>query len=153
MQLAARLGAAMSAAEIDGLQAALRAEHSAIWGYGIVGASVGLDARLAVRDVEGAHRAQRDELADLIRLRGAEPDPAEANYELPFPVADLAGALQLAALLEAGIAQGYAFAISQAESQRAKVFALAALIDAALRQTTWQQQSGTTPASPEFPGL
>ncbi len=143
----------MSEGEIEGLQAAMRAEHSAIWGYGIVGASVGLDARLAVRDVDAAHRAERDELADLIRLRGAEPDPAEANYELPFPVAEPAVALQLAALLEAGVAQGYAFAISRAKSQRAKGFALAALIDAALRQTMWQQQSGTMPASPEFPGL
>lgn len=143
----------MSAAEIEGLQAALRAEHGAIWGYGVVGASIGLDARVAVRDVEAAHRAGRDQVADLIRLRGAEPDPAEANYELPFPVADPAGALQLAALLEAGVAQGYGFAISRADSQRAKAFSLSRLIDAALRQTTWQQQSGTMPASPGFPGL
>lgn len=143
----------MSTAEIEGLQAALRAEHSAIWGYGVVGAAVSLEARPAVRDVDSAHRAGRDELADLIRLRGADPDPAEASYELPFPVADPTGALQLAALLEDGVAQGYAFAISQADSQRAKAFSLAALIDAALRQTTWRQLSGSTPISPEFPGL
>lgn len=143
----------MKTAEIEGLQAALRAEHSAIWGYGIVGASVSMETRVAVRDVDAAHRARRDELADLIRLRGAEPDPAEASYELPFPAAGPAGALELAALLEAGVAQGYAFAISRADSQRAKAFSLAALTDAALRQTTWQQLAGIAPASPEFPGL
>lgn len=143
----------MSTAEIEGLQAALRAEHSAIWGYGVVGAAVSPETRPAVRDVDAAHRAGRDELADLIRLRGADPDPAEASYELTFPVADQAGGLRLAALLEAGVAQGYAFAISRADSQRAKAFSLAALTDAALRQTTWQQRSGTTPFSPEFPGL
>ncbi|MDQ4036769.1 MAG: ferritin-like domain-containing protein [Actinomycetota bacterium] len=143
----------MSEQEVEGLQAALRAEHSAIWGYGVVGAAVSPEARQSVRDVEAAHRAGRDELADLIRLRGADPEPAEVSYELPFPVADAGGGLRLAAELESGVARGYAYAIAQADSQRAKAFSLAALIDAALRQTSWHQQSGSTPISPEFPGL
>lgn len=143
----------MSAAEVEGLQAALRAEHSAIWGYGVVGAAVSPEARQFVRDVDAARRAGRDELADLIRLRGADPEPTEVSYELPFPVVDAAGGLQLAAQLEAGVAQGYAYAISQADTQRAKEFSLAALVDAALRQTSWQQLAGTTPITPEFPGL
>ena len=143
----------MSTPEVDGLQAALRAEHSAIWGYGVVGAAVSLELRQGIRDLDAAHRASRDELADLIRLRGAEPDPTEANYELPFPVADGAAGLHLAAVLEGEVAQGYAFAVSRADSQRAKAFSLAALTDAALRQTDWQLQSGVIPASPEFPGL
>jgi len=143
----------MSVAEIEGLQAALRGEHSAIWGYGVVGAAVSPEARQSVRDVDAAHRAGRDELADMIRLQGADPDPAEASYELPFPVADAAGGLRLAAFLEAGVAQGYAYALSQSDTQLAKTFSLAALIDAALRQTYWQHQSGSTPITPEFPGL
>ncbi|MBA3339763.1 MAG: ferritin-like domain-containing protein [Geodermatophilaceae bacterium] len=142
-----------SDAEVEGLQAALRAEHSAIWGYGVVGASVSLEMRAGVRDIDAAHRSARDELADLVRARGADPDPGEASYELPFPVADLAGGLHLAAVLEAGVAQGYAFAVSRADTQPAKAFALAGLTDAALGQTYWQQLSGTMPASPEFPGL
>lgn len=140
-------------AEIEGLQAALRSEHSAIWGYGVVGASVTLEMRAGVRDVDAAHRSARDDLADLVRARGADPDPGEASYELPFPVADPGSGLRLAAVLEAGVAQGYAFAISQAATQPVKAFALTGLIDAALRQTYWQQLSGTTPASPQFPGL
>lgn len=143
----------MSAAEVEGLQAALRAEHSAVWAYGIVGATVAVENRAAIRDVDAAHRARRDELADLILLRGADPDPSEASYELPFPVADTTAAFRLAAQLEAGVAEGYAFAVSQADSQRAKGFCLTALTDAALRQTTWQQLAGIAPASPEFPGL
>lgn len=143
----------MSVAEIEGLQAALRAEHSAIWGYGVVGAAVSPEARQFVRDVDAAHRAGRDELADLIRLRGADPDPAEASYELPFPIPDATAGLRLAAQLEAGVAQGYGYAISQADTQEAKAFSLAGLIDAALRQTSWHQQLGSTPITPEFPGL
>lgn len=142
-----------SEAEIGGLQAALRAEHSAIWGYGVVGAALSPEMRAGVRDIDLAHRAARDELADLVRIRGADPDPGEASYELPFPVADPAGGLRLAAVLETGVAQGYAFAISQADTQRAKAFALTGLTDAALRQTYWHQLSGTIPASPAFPGL
>jgi len=143
----------MSGPEIEGLQAALRAEHSAIWGYGVVGAAVSPEARQFVRDVDAAHRAGRDELADLIRLGGADPDPAEASYELPFPVVDAAGGLRLAGELEAGVARGYAYAISQADTEETKAFSIAALIDAALRQTSWRQQAGSTPVTPEFPGL
>ncbi|MDQ3716498.1 MAG: ferritin-like domain-containing protein [Actinomycetota bacterium] len=143
----------MSPAEIEGLQAALRSEHVAIWGYGIVGASVVLESRQAVRDVDAAHRSRRDELADLVRLRGADPEPTEASYELPFPVADPTSALKLAASLEAGVASGYAFAVSRSHSQRAKAFSLTALTDAALHQTGWHQLSGVAPVTPEFPGL
>jgi len=143
----------MSVAEIEGVQAALRAEHSAIWGYGVVGAAVDAQSRQSVRDVDAAHRAGRDELADLIRSVGGDPDPAEASYELPFPVADAAGGLRLAAFLEAGVANGYAYAISQADSARGKEFCLDALVYAALRQTSWQQLAGVTPVTPEFPGL
>lgn len=143
----------MNTAELDGLQAALRAEHGAIWGYGVVGAAVAPELRATVRDVDSAHRSRRDELADLIRLRGGEPDAAEASYELPFPVADQVRGIELAALLEAGVADGHAYAVSQAGSQRAKAFCLAALTDAALRQTAWRQLVGSTPLSPEFPGL
>lgn len=143
----------MSVSEIDGLQAALRAEHSAIWGYGVVGAAVSLETRQFVRDVDAAHRAGRDQLADLVRMLGADPEPAEANYELPFPVSDAAAGLALAIHLETGVAQGFAYALSQSESPEAKEFSLAALVDAALRQTSWQQLAGTTPVTPEFPGL
>lgn len=142
-----------AAAEIEGLQAALRAEHSAIWGYGVVGAALSLELRAGVRDIDAAHRATRDALADLIRARGDEPDPGEPSYELPFPVVDQASGFHLAAVLESGVAQGYAFALSQAETRPAKTFSLTGLTDAALRQMYWQQQAGTTPASPEFPGL
>jgi len=143
----------MSAAEIDGLQSALRAEHGAIWGYGVVGAAMSPESRQSVRDVDAAHRAARDELADVIRTLGADPEPAEASYELPFPVVDGAGGLRLAAHLEAGVAQGYAYAISQSDTQPVKELAVAALVTAALRQTAWQQLSGTIPVTPEFPGL
>lgn len=143
----------MSVPEVAGLQAALRAEHSAIWGYGVVGAAVSPETRQSVRDVDAAHRVGRDELADLIRALGADPEPAEASYELPFPVVDAAAGLRLAAHLEAGVAEGYAYAIAQSETQPAKEFSLAALINAALRQTSWQQLAGALPLTPEFPGL
>jgi len=143
----------MTASEVEGLQAALRAEHTAIWGYGIVGASLSPEARQSVRDLDVAHRAARDDLADLIRSRGADPDPTEASYELPFPVVDATGATQLAAVLESGVARGYAFSLSRADTQQAKEFSLTALTDAALRQTTWHQVAGIAPVTPEFPGL
>lgn len=143
----------MSSAELEGLQAALRAEHGAIWGYGVVGAAVPPDLRVYVRDLDAAHRATRDTLADLIRLRAAEPEPAQASYELPYPVVDAGTGFTFAAALEIAITQGYAFAVSRAATQRAKAFSLAALTEAALRQTFWTKLSGATPVTPEFPGL
>lgn len=138
---------------LDGLQAAMRAEHAAIWGYGVAGAAVPPELRVGIRDVDTAHRASRDELAATIDRLGSAPVPAEASYELPFPVIDATSALQLCDRLEAGVAEGYAFAVASADTMRLRSLALAALEVAALRQLSWRRAGGADVLGPEFPGI
>ncbi|MGC3005519.1 DUF4439 domain-containing protein, partial [Streptomyces sp. G35A] len=44
------------------LQAALAAEHAAVYGYGVVGGRIGKDRRAEARAAYDAHRARRDAL-------------------------------------------------------------------------------------------
>ena len=61
-----------AADEAKALNAALAAEHAAVWGYGVVGAALGGDARQQAADAETAHRGVRDQVAALLAGRKAE---------------------------------------------------------------------------------
>ena len=72
-------------AELQALQAALAAEHAAVYGYGVAGAMLsGADQALAMADWK-AHQEARDTLQAMITKLGATPVAASAAYELPFP--------------------------------------------------------------------
>ncbi|HET6359230.1 DUF4439 domain-containing protein, partial [Streptomyces sp.] len=48
---------------LDAIQAALAAEHAAVYGYGVVGGRIGEAREAEVRAAYAAHRARRDALA------------------------------------------------------------------------------------------
>ena len=76
---------------VRALQAALDAEHAAVYGYGAVGAHLtGARQKAAVR-YWVAHQMARDTLAAMITALGAQPVAAAAAYQLPFPVHDELG--------------------------------------------------------------
>jgi hypothetical protein len=84
----------------EALQAALEAEHQAIYGYGVVGGRTsGLPRQLAAQCLD-AHRLRRDALVGDLQARRVTPTPAAPGYELPFPVGDRASAARLAVSLE-----------------------------------------------------
>lgn len=87
-------------AELTALQAALAAEHAAVYGYGVVGGRIGAARRSEARAAYDAHRARRDALTREVRDLGGEPVAANAAYALPFPVPDAPAAVRLAARLE-----------------------------------------------------
>ena len=91
-----------TAAEDAALQDALAAAHTAVWGYGVVGAALPLEARGPVVAAEQAHRDLRDDVAALLTSRGVDPVAAEAAYSLPFPVLSATDAAVLAVTLEDG---------------------------------------------------
>src|SRR5438445_540966 len=93
--------------ETQALRDALAAEHTAVWGYGVVGAALGPDARQAAVDSEAAHRDIRDQLVALLDQRKADPVPAKAAYTLPFPVLSAVDAAALAVVLENGVASAW----------------------------------------------
>jgi hypothetical protein len=137
---------AAPAAAVGALQAALAAEHAAVYGYGVAGAHLsGARQRAAAHDWE-VHQSARDALAAMITARGARPVAAAPAYRLPFPVHGSRAAVSLAAFLEDRVATAYlgVVALSQA---RLRLFGARALESAALRAAGWR---GRTLA---FPGL
>ncbi|MFD6420168.1 ferritin-like domain-containing protein [Streptomyces sp. NPDC060194] len=134
------------AAVLPALQAALRAEHAAVYGYGVVGGRIGAGRRGEARAAYDAHRAGRDALARAVRDAGGTPEAAEAAYALPFEVADEAAAVRLAAVLEDGVAAVYSDLVRAAEGDR-RGEAAGALRAAAVRAVRWRGSSVA------FPGL
>ncbi|MFG2683660.1 ferritin-like domain-containing protein [Streptomyces sp. NPDC048392] len=139
----------MSKAEdrrLGALQAALAAEHAAVYGYGVVGGRIGEERRTEARTAYDAHRARRDSLAREVRDLGGEPVAAAAGYALPFPVPDSAAAVRLAAELEDRVA-GVCSDLVRAAGGDGRAAAAGALREAAVRAVRWRG------GSVAFPGL
>jgi len=128
------------------LQAALAAEHAAVYGYGVVGARGGDRYAHAADHDWKVHRAHRDQLIALIRQRRLNPVGAKAAYALPFDVTGPKTAARLAAHIEDGVAAAYLQLVGVPE---ASLRALGArlLRDATVRGARW---GGSTAA---FPGM
>ncbi|MFI6349892.1 ferritin-like domain-containing protein [Streptomyces sp. NPDC050560] len=131
---------------VRAVQAALAAEHAAVYGYGVVGAKAGDARRDAAQAGYDAHRSRRDALARTARDLGAVPRAAAAGYALPFKVTDAASAARLAAELEDGVAGAYSDLVRAATGERRRS-AADALREAAVRAARWRG-SGVA-----FPGL
>ncbi|MFH8469813.1 ferritin-like domain-containing protein [Streptomyces sp. NPDC017991] len=138
--------AAKASAELTAAQAALAAEHAAVYGYGVVGARITQTRQTEARAAYDAHRARRDELARAVRDLGGKPGPAAAAYALPFAVPDAESALRLAAELEDRVAGVYSDLVRAADGDRRQA-AAQALRDAAVRAVRWRGESVA------FPGL
>ncbi|WP_282694071.1 ferritin-like domain-containing protein [Streptomyces sp. CC208A] len=131
---------------LQAAQAALAAEHAAVYGYGVVGGRVAEERRAEATAAYEAHRARRDALRRTVRDLGGTPAAAAAAYELPFRVADPAGAVRLAAFLEDRVAGVYSDLVRAADGPLRRE-AAAALGEAAVRAVRWRGGDVT------FPGL
>ncbi|MFH0519069.1 ferritin-like domain-containing protein [Streptomyces sp. M41] len=131
---------------LTALQAALAAEHAAVYGYGVVGGRIHEERRAQARAAYDAHRARRDALARAVRDSGADPVAASAAYALPFPVPDSDAAVLLAAELEDRVAGVYSDLVRAAEGEL-RGTAAEALREAAVRAVGWRGESVA------FPGL
>ncbi|MFD9126998.1 ferritin-like domain-containing protein [Kitasatospora sp. NPDC059571] len=137
----------MPAASVAALQAALAAEHAAVYGYGVVGARMPAGPRREdARAAYTAHQARRDALERLVGGARATPAPPAAGYRLPFAVNDDAAAGRLAAHLETRLTAVYADAVAGTTGPLRQT-AAAALRETALRAAHWGA------ALPALPGL
>lgn len=138
----------MTAAIVGALQGALVAEHSACYGYGVVGAHLAEgSAALAAAGADWiAHQRARDQLIAMITDRHGQPATSAVAYDLPFPVTSPATAVQLAATMEDGVAQAY-LAVVALREPKLRTFAAEQVRACALRAESWR---GSTQA---FPGL
>lgn len=132
--------------QLKALQAALGAEHAAVYGYGVVGGRISQERRSEARAAYDAHRARRDALAREVRDLGAEPVAASPAYALPFPVSDSPAAVRFAAGLEDRMAGVYSDLVRAAEGEL-RGTAAEALREAAVRAVRWRGESVA------FPGL
>ncbi|MFD4603747.1 ferritin-like domain-containing protein [Streptomyces sp. NPDC058464] len=131
---------------LDALQAALAAEHAAVYGYGVVGGRIGGQRLTEARSAYDAHRARRDALVREVRDLGGAPVAASAAYALPFAVTDPATAVRLAAELEERVADVYSDLVRASSGER-RGSAAGALREAAVRAVGWSGESVA------FPGL
>ncbi|MFI8307890.1 ferritin-like domain-containing protein [Streptomyces sp. NPDC085927] len=132
--------------ELRALQAALAAEHAAVYGYGVVGGRIAADRRADARSAYDAHRARRDALVREVKDAGADPVAAAAGYALPFQVPDTAAAVRLAAELENRVAGVYSDLVRASGGERRRA-AAEALREATVRAVRWSGESVA------FPGL
>jgi hypothetical protein len=127
-------------------QAALAAEHAAVYGYGVVGGRVALARQSEAQQAYDAHRAARDAMARTVADLGAVPVAADAGYALPFPVKGPADAVRLAAFLEERVAGAYGDLVA-ASIGGIRRDAAGALRAAAVRAVRWSGESVAFPGS------
>lgn len=133
-------------AVIDAVQAALAAEHAAVYGYGVVGGHLTGARQAEARQGYDAHRARRDALTRTVADLGATPVVAAPGYRLPFAVTDAASAARLAAHVEERVAGAYGDVVRSALGGL-RGEAASAMRDAAVRAVRWRG------GSVAFPGL
>jgi hypothetical protein len=134
-------------AALQALQAALAAEHAAVYGYGIVGAMLSGAGRAAALDDWKLHQDARDTLQAMIVKLGATPVAASAAYELPFAVQGAPSARRLAATLEDGVTQAY-LGLVAVPDPALRTFGALAMQPPAERAAAWR---GSTVAFPGMP--
>ncbi|RNG10447.1 ferritin-like domain-containing protein, partial [Streptomyces botrytidirepellens] len=133
-------------ATLKATQAALAAEHAAVYGYGVVGGRIGDDRLAEAREGYAAHRSRRDDLVRTVRDMGGTPQSAAPAYALPFAVPDSAAAVRLAAELENRVAAVYADLVRTSDGALRRQ-AAGALREAAVRSVRWRG------GGVAFPGL
>lgn len=138
--------------EQQALVDALEAEHSAIFGYGLVAAFAAPGRAAEVAADTAAHRARRDATMDALRAANVEPPVAAPGYTVPFPVTDPVQAAQLAAQIEADTAVAWRSVVERARSESTRANAVEALTETAVRCAKWRATLGTTPPTVAFPG-
>ncbi len=139
-------------------QAALAAEHQAVFGYPLLGPRLSTaDQSLAYADA-GAHETLRDATAAALSTAGQTPVAPLADYPALYPVPDATAARRLAVRLEDDCAQAWRYLYLQAASatgttaRRLRTSAQAGLTASAVRAARWRARLDPRQATEPFPG-
>ena len=135
------------------LREALAAEHTAVWGYGVVGAALGNQHRGSAASAEAAHRDVRDRVTALLAGRKADPVEPKAAYALPFPVLSAVDAAALGVVLEDGVAAAWVRVLDQAAERSTRELAVGLVSAAEVRAVGWRSAAGKKPVTSALPGL
>ncbi len=138
---------------LEAVQASLRAEHAAVYLYGVLGARTSASAEPAlaglVRDTYGLHLRRRDELEAMVRELGGRPAIAATAYRLPSSLRRPEQVRTAALGIESRCAQTYAQQVGSTTGPQRR-WGLAALTDAAVRQLQLGGQPDDYPGLPEL---
>jgi hypothetical protein len=138
---------------VDAMQAALAAEHAAVWAYGVAGAFLPEALAGKLDEASTAHQARRDATEQALIDAGALPVPPEPGYLTPEPVTDAVSALRLTVTAETDVAAAWRSVIERGPADSGlRGTALDALTSAAVRATRWRATAGTSPLTVPFPG-
>jgi Domain of unknown function (DUF4439) len=145
-------------AVVEAWQAALAAEHAAVFGYGSLGPHLPPTRADQARIFERSHRGLRDTVIDQMGAVGIDPVAARADYPVPFALTTGPRADRYAQRLEEGCAAAWRFVVASAAEQpqpftELRGFAVGALTASAVRAMQWREL--LTPATPTvaFPGV
>ena len=139
--------------ETAALREALAAEHTAIWGYGVVGAALGPAGRAPAAAAEAAHRDVRDRVTALLAERKAAPVREQPGYSLPFPILSAVDAAALGVVLEDGVAAAWVRVLGQAAQRAIRELAVGLLSAAEVRAVSWRFAARKKPVTSALPGL
>jgi len=144
---------------IDGWQAALAAEHRAVFGYAVLGPQLrGRDQSLAIASSD-AHEQLRDGTERALVAAGATPVEPLADYPDVYSASTATAARALAAHLEDDCAAAWRYAYFAASSTtgslatQVRSAAQTALSASALRATKWRLLIDPAHATIAFPGI
>lgn len=141
-----------SAGPRDAAQAALGAEHAAIWCCGLATAFLPAAAAQPLADAALAHRQRRDALIALLEAAGDQPVPAAAAYATPRPVTDAASAAALLVVAEEDVATAWRAVLERTDDRGLRTTGVAAMLAAATVGRRWRVLAGVTPEVATLPG-
>lgn len=139
-------------------QAALAAEHRAVFGYGVLGPHLaGTDQTLAIA-CSDAHEQLRDRTEVDLQAAQLTPVAAAPDYPDLYPVTSPIAARRLAVRLEDGCATAWRYLYLQAAAPgeahaRLRASAQSALTAAAVRAAKWRVRLAPSAATEPFPGI
>ena len=140
-------------------QAALAAEHQAVFGYGVLGPHLPAAGQTLARAAQDAHATLRDGTAAAITAAHLTPVAARADYPGLYPVGDATAARRLAVRLEDDCAAAWRYLYLRAASspgRPARTLRAAAqlgLTGSAVRGARWRAELSPARATVAFPGL
>ncbi|MGB3699468.1 MAG: ferritin-like domain-containing protein [Gordonia sp. (in: high G+C Gram-positive bacteria)] len=137
---------------VTALNAAVDAENTAVFTYGVITAFTTGAVRSTVAEDIAAHRVRRDQLNGVLLAAGESERTPAPGYLLPVEVSDQQTAAKAALAAEDDCAKAYRALLEQAERPEVRRLAVEGLTDCALRAAAWRGVAGLSPRTVAFPG-
>ncbi|GAB3275338.1 ferritin-like domain-containing protein [Parasphingorhabdus pacifica] len=136
----------------NALRAALKAEHTALWVYGLAEAFLGTDTRSAADEATAEHRERRNAAERALRDANLTPPPGAPAYRLPESIEDADSAVRMLITSENDCQVGWRAVLESTDNAALRRTALKGLTTSATRATRWRLHAGQQPSATAFPG-